>query len=479
MSAKKTLDRLLEGLRTEARKRHGRLGELEARASLQRGRVSDLYSGRKSSKLQVFLETLDALEVDHADFFARVLGGFARPEACLEQLEMAADRDPAWVRIERATRLLAAGGPPAADPLAVADAAAVAEVAACTPYEQQRRLRHTRKLRTRAFARSYLEHLDSLRYDHADEAAKLVTTVAVDLLPKLAGPRLELLSLQCLALGVFGSARRLKGRFTTAARVFGVALALAREHRLREATANLLIRASYLLKDFGRFERALIFLRESLEIYVQIGCDTGIGKTLVDQGMMLTGLGEHQLATGVLARALRYLAGSEARLPRYHLSAYQYLAYACEQLGELDAAERYLEQGAGAFAPHHEVDAAKLRWLHGNLALKRGEYRRSEDLLQAARAVLAAAENPGQEALVCLDLLDALLAQGKLEEACALAGDMARLLDHFEEDRLAAQAIVRLIRPALAGKLSRAIVTEARADLEGARIPRRGARFQR
>ena len=55
---------------------------------------------------------------------------------------------------------------------------------------------------------------------------------------------------------------------------------------------------------------------------------------------------------------------------------------------------------------------------------------------------------------------------------------MARLLECFEEDRMAAEAIVRLIRPALAGKLSRAIVAEARADLEKARTPRRGALLQ-
>ncbi len=475
MSAKKTVARLRNGLRSEARKRIGHIGELEARASLQRGRLSELYSGRKTIKLEGFLEALDALEVEHAEFFSRVLGGFARPEQCLERLEVPADRDPAWTRIERATRRMEASEPPPVDRLA-AGAAAVAEVAVCSVRKQQRRLRRGRKYRDPAFARAYLEHLDALRYDHAEEAAKLAATVAVDLVPKLPGPAAQRLSLQCLALGVFGSARRHKGRYSTAARALRQALELARCHRLHEDVATLLQRASYLLKDFGQFERALVCLREALEIFVDLDASAGVGRVLVDRAMMWWYLGDHETVVLILRRALCCLKGTEAELPRTHLTAYQLLAYASEQLGELDAAERYLEQGARAFAPRNEVDAAKLRWLHGNLTFQRGDYRRAEGLLQAARETLAASENPGQEALVSLDIADVLLAQDRLGEACALAQDMARLLECFEANRLAAQAIVKLIRPALAGKLSRAIVGEARADLRRACTPEQDAR---
>ncbi len=475
MTVEEILARLRQGLRAEARKHYGRIGELELRAGLARGEISNLYSERKRIKLDVFLRALLALGTDPAEFFSRVLGGPCLPDAYLEPFVAAGEQDRELAEIERAGWWLEAGEAQAADPAAVADAARAAEMAQLRPKEQQRRLRHTRRYRTVAFARAYLEHLDSLRYDHAEVAAKLATTVAVDLLPKLPGPRPERLALQCLALGIFASARRLKGRFSTAARAFRLALDLARRHRLREDTARLLQRASYLLKDFGQFERALVCLREALEIYVGLGCDIGIGKTLVEQGLMLTGLGDHKTATQVLSQALRYLNGNEARLPRYHFAAYQYLAIAFEQLGELDAAEARLEEATGISGLENGFYSAKLRWQQGTLAFKRGDCRRSEGLLRAARKALAATENPGQEALVSLDVLDVLLAQGKLEEACSLAGDMARLLDCFEDDRLAARAIVRLIRPTLAGKLSRAIVAEARADLEKARTPERGA----
>lgn len=470
-----THEKLRAELKAELHKKWGSIGEVDAALSRHPGFLSNFTGGRNGIRLDLFLKTLEALGVDAGIFFARTLGGRRKPEDDLPELAAGGDEDRPLRMIAAATRELLVSEPPAADPVATAGAAEVAELAARGRIEQQRRLRDTRKYRTHAFALAYLEHLDSLRYDHADEAARLVTKVAVTLIPALPGPRRERLALQSLALGVFGSARRLKGHFPAAARAFHLALEVARGERLMDDVARLLQRASYLLRDHGRFEHALDFLREALEIYVDLGSRVGIGKTLVDRGMMLTYLGHHEATILVLRRALSYLEDTEADLPRSHLAAYQYLAYSCEQLGELDEAEKYLEQGARAFATRHAVDSAKLRWLQGSLAIQRGHYRRAEALLREARRVLAETEKPGQQIVISVDLIQALLAQGKGDEAYQLARDMASLLERFPNDRFAEAAVVKLVRAALEGQLDNAVLREAREMMTRGAHPSEGA----
>ncbi len=473
MTWKDTHALLRESLRGELRKQWGRIAEIEERVSCSQGYLNKLSSGTHEFKLDLFLRTLDALEVAPRAFFSRALGIQPSPEDYLLELEEGAEDDHALDRMARASRLLEIAEPEPPDPAATADERHVADLIRCPSREQHRRLRSTRKYRTHAFARAYLDHLDSLRYDNAAQAAKLVEKVATRLIPELPGPRSERLALLCLAFGIFGSARRRKGRFTGAARAFRLALELSRRTRMRAETAALLQRASYLLKDVGHSERSLTYLREALEIYVDIGSETGIAKTLVDRGMMLCYLGEYDTAVEVLGQALRRLDGSS--LTKNLFAAYQYLAYAHEQLGDLDAAERQLEKATSFGGLEHGFFWSKLRWLQGTLALKRGAYQRSEELLRSAWQVLSAQEHPLQEALVSIDLVEAMLAQGRVDEACEWATRMARLLECFRKNRLAEMAVFHLVRAGLDGKLSRQLLGDVRSQLQGERTPRRGA----
>ena len=480
MDWKETHRRLVESLHGEVRGSWGRIAELETQLGLSDGYLNKLCSGRNEFRLSLFLEVLGTLGLDPKTFFARALDICPQPEDFLAQLEAPGEEDRAFVKIARATRELEATEPETPEPPSARRAAAsatalVEHLATCPRQVQLRSLRHSAKYRSHAFTRAYLEHLDSLRYDDAAGAAKLVTGVATHLIPALSGPQSARLSLQCLALGVFGSARRLKGEFTSAVRALTMALELSRRARLREDTANLLIRASYQLKDFGHFEQALGLLNEALVIFVQLGSRQGIGKALVDHGMMRTALGDFDTAILDLEQALEHLEGSQLR--RYQLAAYQFLAYAFEQLGNLTAAESCLAKGADTFGSIHAVDQAKLRWLRGTLAFRRGDFPLSERQLRSAGQVLSTKENPGQEALVSLDLVSTLLAQGKNEEAIQLARSMTRLLMSFKKNRLAEAAIVDLIHSALTGRLNEEVVRSARATLEmGFSLPRPASR---
>lgn len=481
MNWQDTHSRLRECLRSELRKRWGGIAEIEERVACSNGYLNKLSSGAHEFKLDLFLKTLEALEIDPRVFFSRALGIHPAPEDYLRELEDSTEVARPLARIDRATSLLetTVSGPP--EPSANADARHVADLVKCSTREQHRRLRSTRRYRTHAFARAYLEHLDSMRYDNAMQAAKLVEKVATHLIPALPGPNRERIALQCRALGIFASAWRLKGRFATAAQAFRMALELSRRARCRAETADLLQRASYLLKDHGHFERSLSYLREALEIYVDLDCDSGIARTLVDRGMMFYYLGEYETTVDVLKQALRRLGASQNRETssagdqRNLFTAYQCLAYAYEQLGELEEAEDQLAKATTTAGLDHGIYWGKLRWLQGSLALARGDYRRSEELLRSASQVLSTQENPAQEALVAIDLVEALLAQERLDEACQLAASMARLLGSLHNNRLAKMATLQLVRAGLDGTLTRQLLRSVRAQPQKGRTPHRDA----
>ncbi|MEM7355593.1 MAG: hypothetical protein AAF657_32565 [Acidobacteriota bacterium] len=466
--------RLLTSLQAELRGNWGRISEVEERLSCSPGYLTKLCSGANPFKLDLFLQAVEALELDPKAFLARTLEIQTTPADYLRQLEEPDSQDRPFAAISQATRELVASEPSASlaegqptQRRKASNAVALAtKMMDCSRKEQARRLRHTPKYRTQSFANAYLEQLVSLRYSDPVGAARLVTVLITDLIPKLPAPQRGRLSLQCRALGLFATSRRVKGEFSTAAKAFRLALELSRQTRLDEDTAYLLRLASYLLKDFAHFERALEFLREALEIYVDLDSRPGIAKTLIDRGMMFCLSGDYDSAARVLQRAMSHLEFGTPE-PRYLFAAYQYLSYAFEQLGDLEAAESSLETATSIAGLEKGFYCGKLQWMQGTLAFKRGDYARSEALLRSACEVLSAQENPAQEALVSIDLVETLLAQAKAAEACSLAKDMTRLLECFPKNKLAEMAIVQLIRAALQGELTRELLGEVRVKLDG------------
>ena len=476
MDWKESHRRLVTSLRDEVRKSWGHIAELEDRLSLSDGYLNKLCSGRNEFKLDLFLETIGALGLDHRTFFSRALEIQAGPDDYLKHLEDPDVRDRAFSKISKATReLVEAEAPPACQETAKAESL-VAEVTSCSRKEQARRMRHTHRYRTHAFTHAYLEHLDALRDEDAVAAARLVTVVATHLIPELPGPQSARLALQCRALGIFASARRLKGEFTSAARALRLAVDIARNAQLHEETALMLRRAAYLLRDFGHFERALCLLREALEIYVDLGLQEEIAHTSVERGITLMGLGDYESTIFVLERALASYDAGAVEAPRYLFAAYQSLAYVFEQRGDLDAAELQLRKATRLKGLKRGFYWARLRWMQGTLAFKRGRYQESADYLAAAREALAKKENVLQEAMVTIDLLTTLLAQGRFEEACEQATAMAQLVERFRKNRFAEVAVVQLVRAGLEGTLSQKLLGETRVKLSQERsAPSRGA----
>ncbi len=98
-----------------------------------------------------------------------------------------------------------------------------------------------------------------------------------------------------------------------------------------------------------------------------------------------------------------------------------------------------------------------------------GNFARAEDLIEGSRKGLRAKVNPIQEALVSLDLIGALLKQGKLDEACQTATSAARFLEPLEGNSVAEAAILALARAGIAGRVTQRLLSDVRHELERAR----------
>ena len=179
--------RFVRELRREWRASSVPTSKIEERLEICDGYFGKLCREEYNFKLPLFLRSIDALGLDPRAFFVRALDLQPEAEDILWQLEESGEVDRAFQRMAHATRELEATEPPAADPRATAAAEDVAAVAASPRKEQLRRLSAFAKYRSHAFARAYLEHLDSLRYDDAELAARLATRVAVRLIPALPG----------------------------------------------------------------------------------------------------------------------------------------------------------------------------------------------------------------------------------------------------------------------------------------------------
>ena len=462
-------ERIRSALAEEARRRHGRIGLAEDEAGLPRGKMSRFYNGNQDVKLDVLMRFICALGIEPPAFFSTALGYAPNADALLADLiDDLSPGDRTWQQIENAT--LSLDAQPSSAVLErnqfLDVASLVDDFATANRKEQMRRLRTSARYRDPDFARAYLAHLDSLRYEDAEESYRLAASVAIHLVPAIPCPFEERMGLQCQALDVYASANQVKAHYSTAARAVLLGLDLSRRHRLHEATARLLLRGAYLLEDAGYPAQALVHLREALEIHVCSDSRIGVGKTLIVQGRVLCCLSEYDSAIRAIRAGLGFMAGTESESYEYHLLAHQTFALAYEKLGDLRAAEASLMQAKRISQAHGGAYESHLTWQDGTIAFAKGDLARSEDLLQDAKLVVAATENPLQEALVTLDLVATLLAEQKYEAACATAKDMARLLEPFEGNKVAEGAIYELVMAAMEGRITQRLVSRVREDLE-------------
>ncbi|MEM8963050.1 MAG: hypothetical protein AAGD38_16320 [Acidobacteriota bacterium] len=86
MTAEEAIDRVLEALALELRKTR-RIGEIEAKIGRSRGYFSKVVARKWRISLDLLMQTLEVLEVDPPEFFARALDIKPDPEALLADMD--------------------------------------------------------------------------------------------------------------------------------------------------------------------------------------------------------------------------------------------------------------------------------------------------------------------------------------------------------------------------------------------------------
>ncbi len=474
MNAKKLYKRVCATLEADVRRSWGRVQEVEER-TCGRGKMSRFYNGTQEILLRPVLEFLCGLGIQPASFFARCLGTPLDAEVLLADLIVdPRNGDRFWRRVKSATAQLEQAGDLEANGrgfVTLEEAAEMlAAMASASSREQMRRLRKTARYRDRAFAGAYLKHLDGVRDEDPELVYRLAATVAIHLIPAISGPLRARAELQCEALGIFGSAARLKDNYPIAAEALYLALQLAQRHDLSDAKGRLLIRSAHLLENNGNPEFALIALREAIEIYVHSGSEVDLGKTLIVQGRMFGVIKAYDKAIEVLTAGLSKLNEDQPELTRYRFSAHQALAEALHKLGDPKAARAQLAQAATFVSPEQRVRHARLAWQEGGFRLAEGDAVQAEALFDTSQQGLKQHMGAIQEALVTVDLVRSLLKQGQLMKASDTASRAARFLELLGGNLMAKAAVLELVRAGIEGGLSLTVIYDIRGDLEKARL---------
>ena len=466
MDAKAAHRGVQSALGDELARHWGEIAAIEAGVSRSEGYLSKFCRGTRSIPLNLLLESLEILEVDPGTFFSKALGTRLDPDGFLRDLEQPGREAPVLLKIEKATLRMEAEGSAEVPQKNDRSDDLMAKITRCTVKEQRRRLRTAARYRFPAFARAYLAHLDRLRYEDPKQACKLVEVMATDLVPGLRSSRRERLELQCQTLALYCGAQRLMGGFATAVRAARFALELARRHSLENETAMILRRSASLLGDHGQYQQALILLREAFEIFFDLGSRPELGTTMADRGIMLMYLGDYQASVRALKKVIELLPGMTPDLRKCYLGTYQSLAYCYEQLGDLENAEKWLDQAVGNFEEEGGINWAMLVWHQGRIAYAKGDLAAADSRLRLARRLFDERSAP-EGALVCLDLTRVLLAQGRLDDACALARQMAAFFRIFRKNKIAEAAIAEFMRLALEGRLTLSLVDRIQLKLQG------------
>ncbi len=479
MDAKAAHEGIQSALQKELSKHWGEIAAIEAKVSRSEGYLRKFCRGPRSISLNLLLESLDALQVDPGAFFSKALDAPCDSDSFLRNLEQPGKEAAVLLKLEKATRNIEAESSGSKVIQSHENSGIenkclervgnardlVAKISDCTGKEQKRRLRTAQRYREPAFVVAYLEYLDVLRYDKPKLAARLLETVALDVIPDLACSQSRRLDLQCRTIALFGDVHRLTADFPTASKAVSFALETARKHSLEKTIAIVLKRGAFLLSDHGQFEQALILLRERFEIYFDLGSNVDMGKTLVDRGIMLTNAGNLSAAVRVLARALELLPTMTPDLRSYYISTYSALAYGYEQMKDFDNAEKWLDEAIATFSTEGGISQAKLIWHQGRIAYARKDFPVAKHRLETALELFD--ERTSAEAgLVRLDLTRVLLASGQIRSAIEIALQMASFLTRYRKNKVLEAAIADYTRLALEGKLTIAAIDRLQPKLE-------------
>ncbi|MEM6455216.1 MAG: hypothetical protein AAF772_08995 [Acidobacteriota bacterium] len=277
--------------------------------------------------------------------------------------------------------------------------------------------------------RNQLADIDALRYDDHVRAAQRAKLLCIETSSVETALR---------ALGIWASCQRMASKLDTAHVALWAALERAIRDDMPHVRAGLIQRAAYVASDRGHLEIASGLCQEALTLYTVIGDPVGVGRALVDQGIMANRRGQHREAIRACTAALDHLPQNHQR-NRY--AALHTAGTACVSIGDLDGADAFIEAAASACMPEGAYLWGRLVWLRARIAAQRGDMATAQERYQQAVEVFR--DFPDDAALASVEWIRHLLGCGEQQAANSATRELHWLLPVV--NRRVADALENLI----------------------------------
>jgi len=250
----------------------------------------------------------------------------------------------------------------------------------------------------------------------------------------------------------------------------GRALATARL-RLAAGTGDPLPRARLLSFEaslaaaHSRHDESILLAERAARLYRRLGDAHGYGRTRLKQATFHAYVDDLETACDLLADALLHVDPESE--PRVAFAAHVNRASYLDQLGRHDEVSEELAAAEQlATAP---LDRVRWEWLAGRLAGHRGESKRAEEMLLAARDAFLERGVAYEFALVSLDLAMLFAEQGRAADMKRLAEEMLPIFTSREVAPAAQAALKVYYDAALAETAGQGLVREVTARVRRSR----------
>jgi tetratricopeptide (TPR) repeat protein len=220
--------------------------------------------------------------------------------------------------------------------------------------------------------------------------------------------------------------------------------------------------------DQKRLDEADRLLRRAVHRFRLTGDVLGLTQVRIQRAKVLKLRGEPAAAADLLRDVARGLDHETA--PVLSLITQNNLALCLCDLGEFAAAAEVVERNRDFYRQAADARVlARMEWIEGRIARGLGHNADAEERLSVARRRFIDLCDGFNAAMVCLDLAELFLGEGRTHEVRRLAEEMAPVFAAQDLHREALQALLLFQRAAVAERVTVEVVVRLRAYLEGAR----------
>lgn len=312
------------------------------------------------------------------------------------------------------------------------------------PLRQQMLVQNDKRYQALPVAELLLEEAWRTGMERPGEAEAIVESVLriLDQVDTEGIPASVVNDVRARAWGLRGNFRRIGSDFRGAERAFARARSF-----LDSGSGDLLERArlmtleSTLLRMQKRRERASEMLDEAVKIYCALGDTHLVGRTMINQALLLNEQGESTRAITVLRKAQGMV--DSAREPHLARVVQQNLVVYLSDMGRYEEAMALVPAlRTKVIADGTRVELLRLRWQEGKIHLGLGNHPRSEAAFLEVRRGMLDLDFPQDVAVVSLELAALYMRQGRTGEIRELAAQMYPI---FQSRDLHQEAIAALL----------------------------------